>query len=158
MLLPAANVSVSEIESAMIFDCPLTAIVLKLFANVSFDVNVNVPAFSEIAKLLFADWNVIVSPFVIVLLSLADATVKLVAFAPALIPSNFVLSVFVKLFCVNPPSPTVYSVLTELTWIVFPVLVTVVAPSCWKSITSPELINVPVSPPDCSEALIVNPL
>ena len=112
----------------------------------------------EIAKLLFADWNVIVSPFVIVLLSLADATVKLVAFAPALIPSNFVLSVFVKLFCVNPPSPTVYSVLTELTWIVFPVLVTVVAPSCWKSITSPELINVPVSPPDCSEALIVNPL
>ena len=51
ILLPAANVSVSEIESAMIFDCPLTATVLKLFANVSFDVNVIVPVLS-----LFPDW------------------------------------------------------------------------------------------------------
>ena len=50
------------------------------------------------------------------------------------------MSAFVKLFCDNPPSPTVYSVLTDDISIVLPLLVTVVAPLSVNVIVSPEPI------------------
>ena len=75
--------------------------------------------------------------------------------APVDIPSSLVLSVSVKLFCVNPPSPTEYWVFTELIVILLSetTVETLVPPSI--SSVSPEDITlaVPLSPVILNEQL-----